>query len=401
MIEPPLPANETERLAALRALRLLDTPAEERFDRITRTARDLFGVPIALISLVDAGRQWFKSRQGLAATETPRAISFCGHAILGDAAFVVSDARNDERFADNPLVTGAPHIRFYAGMPLNSTDGRKIGTLCLIDSQPRAFDAGDEQRLRDLAAWAEREANLTNEMANHLDAMRETFVRLVSHELRTPVTSIVGALEILRSGIASGQDIDTLTRIAIDGADQINRVVDDIVVIAETDAGQLDLTPSRIDLDLFIQAALDAFDSAARQGGIHLVLNNPDKPEVLAAPKLLVRILRTLIDNALRFAPTDSTVTVGVAMAADGHLRISVTDRGPGIPAPDLPRLFQPFTQGKDADNRHHNGCGVGLATSHQLAIAMGGRLGYTDAAGGGSCFFLDLPVTDQPASVG
>ena len=118
MLEPPLPPDEAMRLAALRSLNILDTPAEERFDRITRLAQRLFDVPIALVSLVDTNRQWFKSCQGLDASETPRSISFCGHAILEDGPLIIEDATKDQRFADNPLVTGPPDIRFYTGQPL-------------------------------------------------------------------------------------------------------------------------------------------------------------------------------------------------------------------------------------------------------------------------------------------
>jgi GAF domain-containing protein len=123
LLKPSLPLDECERLDALRALGILDTEGEERFDRITRLAKRLFGVPIALISLVDQDRQWFKSRQGLDASETSREISFCGHAILKDSALVVSDTLNDERFHDNPLVTSEPSIRFYAGQPLRAPGG--------------------------------------------------------------------------------------------------------------------------------------------------------------------------------------------------------------------------------------------------------------------------------------
>ncbi|MDH4109768.1 MAG: sensor domain-containing diguanylate cyclase [Gammaproteobacteria bacterium] len=154
---PGKPPNETQRLRALHSLRVLDTPAEERFDQITRMAKRLFDVPIALISLVDSDRQWFKSRQGLDARETPRDISFCGHAILDEAVFVVENAAQDLRFSDNPLVCGAPDIRFYAGCPLHSADGHRIGTLCLIDRVPRTFSASDQALLRDLAALAEQQ----------------------------------------------------------------------------------------------------------------------------------------------------------------------------------------------------------------------------------------------------
>lgn len=156
---PPIPEDEAERLAALRSLDILDTPAEERFDRITRVARTTFGVPIALISLVDANRQWFKSRFGLDVGETPREVSFCGHAILSRDTFVIEDALVDPRFVDNPLVTEEPRIRFYAGHRLVGPGGHHMGTLCVIDRRPRQLDPPAVQALQDLAAWAERELN--------------------------------------------------------------------------------------------------------------------------------------------------------------------------------------------------------------------------------------------------
>ncbi|MGM9490749.1 sensor domain-containing diguanylate cyclase [Ideonella sp. YS5] len=153
----PLPIDEPARLAALRGLALLDTPSEERFERITRLARRLFDVPMASISLVDEDRQWFKSHQGLEMSETPREVSFCGHAILGDQIMEVSDAAADARFHDNPLVTGEPHVRFYAGCPLHAPDGSKIGTLCLMDRTPRTLSPEDHALLRDLAEMTEQE----------------------------------------------------------------------------------------------------------------------------------------------------------------------------------------------------------------------------------------------------
>lgn len=154
---PVVPENERQRLDALRRLAVLDTPAEERFDRITRMARNMFDVPIALVSLVDENRQWFKSCCGLPVLETSRDISFCGHAILGEALFVVEDASQDPRFSDNPLVTGEPHIRFYAGHPLAVGNGLKLGTLCIIDRKPRLFGQREMLLLSDLASMVESE----------------------------------------------------------------------------------------------------------------------------------------------------------------------------------------------------------------------------------------------------
>ncbi len=164
MLKPSLPLNETQRLKSLHSLRILDTPSEERYDRITRMAKRIFGVEICLVSLVDSNRQWFKSRQGLDACETSREISFCGHAILGEEPFIVSDALEDERFADNPLVTGPPNIRFYAGCPVHSPEGFRIGTLCIIDAEPKLLDQDDVKTLKDLAAMIEDEIRVSSQI---------------------------------------------------------------------------------------------------------------------------------------------------------------------------------------------------------------------------------------------
>ena len=161
MRSPAKPKDEQARLDTLRSLNILDSPPEERFDRLTRLARRLFGVPIALVSLVDEDRQWFKSAMGLQLKETPREISFCSHAILGDDIFTVPDATLDERFRDNPLVTNDPKIRFYAGCPLTAANGHKLGTLCLIDQQPRTLAEDDQVLLRDLARMVEQEIAAT------------------------------------------------------------------------------------------------------------------------------------------------------------------------------------------------------------------------------------------------
>jgi diguanylate cyclase (GGDEF)-like protein len=157
MIEPSLSSTEPLRLQSLRQTKQLDTPLEERFERITRLAQRLLRTPIAAISLVDADRQWFKSIQGLGISETSRAVSFCGHNILQDEVMVVSDARLDPRFCDNPLVTGRPHIVFYAACPIRSSDGHNIASLCVIDHQSRRMSHEERQLLRDLAAIAESE----------------------------------------------------------------------------------------------------------------------------------------------------------------------------------------------------------------------------------------------------
>lgn len=187
MIKPEISKNEAERLHALRALKILDTSHEERFDRVTRMAKRMFNVSISLVSLVDKDRQWFKSSQGLAATETPRDISFCGHAINHEGLFIIPNAIEDERFFDNPLVTAAPNIRFYAGYTLKLREGLNIGTLCLIDEKPRVMDEDDQQLLKDLGAMIEQEIK-SIQLATLDDltliSNRRGFLTLVEHSLK-------------------------------------------------------------------------------------------------------------------------------------------------------------------------------------------------------------------------
>ena len=156
MQTPPIPSNEIDRIAALHALNILDTPQEERFDRLTRLARRVFNVPYVTISMIDTHRQWFKSVQGLTICQTSRDISFCAHAILFEDILYVENALKDKRFSDNPVVVGDPKIRFYAGCSLE-VNGFKAGTFCIFDKKPRSFTSEDRQLLKDLAILAEKE----------------------------------------------------------------------------------------------------------------------------------------------------------------------------------------------------------------------------------------------------
>lgn len=152
MLQPLLPEDEASRLQALVDLKLLDTAPEERFERITRLATRLFGVPMAMVGLLDAERLWFKSRIGVQDQEIPRVATFCGHTILQDDVFVIEDTAADPRFADNPVITGPLQLRFYAGLPLAAPCGSRVGTLCVLDHRPRSFSDADRLLLRDLAA---------------------------------------------------------------------------------------------------------------------------------------------------------------------------------------------------------------------------------------------------------
>ncbi|MCP4475623.1 MAG: sensor domain-containing diguanylate cyclase [Gammaproteobacteria bacterium] len=184
MLEPELPANEDQRLQTLRNLQILDTPVEESFERITRLAKRMFNVPIVTISLVDQGRQWFKSTQGVDVCETDRKISFCGHAILQNDIFLIKNALEDERFADNPLVVNPPFVRFYAGCPIRAANGLALGMFCVIDTVPHEdFSDSEKEDLKDLASMVETEinkhtySNAQQRLVNELDqAQRSSMI---------------------------------------------------------------------------------------------------------------------------------------------------------------------------------------------------------------------------------
>ena len=184
MLSAPFPHNEKERLELLHALELLDSPPEVCFDRITRLVARTLGVPIALVSLVDEERQWFKSRIGIDATETPRDISFCSHTIVLPRPLVVADAQQDERFFDNPLVAGAPHIRFYAGVPIVSSAGLPLGTLCAVDQQPRELSTAELETLCDLAEILSQEVQQRELLLHARTQLQKSGSLLLNHEAR-------------------------------------------------------------------------------------------------------------------------------------------------------------------------------------------------------------------------
>lgn len=266
MIKPDKPVDELLRLETLRSLKLLDTDPEERFDRITRLAKRMFNCEIALVSLVDSERQWFKSRQGLDASETGRDISFCGHAILDDDILVVNDAHIDERFSDNPLVTSDPKIRFYAGCPLSAPNGQNIGTLCVIDSRQRDFDQEDATLLRELAKTVENElavasviscdpiTGLSNK-AGFVDVASHLFALCAATGLAAALLQFkMSNLELIRSSLGDDGADRAATELAqlllanLRESDLVGRVAEDafVVLLSGIDEANVDAARMRI-----------------------------------------------------------------------------------------------------------------------------------------------------------
>jgi signal transduction histidine kinase len=399
MLPPPLPPDESRRLQALRNLCVLDTPAEERFDRIVRAAARMFGVPISLVSLVDASRQWFKARVGLSAAETSREVSFCAHALLRPDTFVVPDTFRDARFHDNPLVLGAPFIRFYAGHPVRAPDGSRVGTLCLIDSTPRDFSDADRAALADLAAWVELEfdavtVRLARAALEEQERLKDEFVSTVSHELRTPLTSIRGSLSLLSGGVAGplAPPVAELVGIAHKNSERLLRLINDILDLDKVESGKLDLHQEPAELAPLLVQAVEAHRGYADEYGVCMeaVLEAPGARARVDADRL-GQVLANLLSNAIKFSPRGERVTVRLSRQGPG-LRVGVEDRGPGVPEAFRARIFQKFAQADGSDARRRNGTGLGLSIARALVERQGGTLDFASAPGAGTTFWFDLP---------
>ncbi len=260
MQAPVIPPDESTRLTALRAMNILFTPAEERYDRITRIAARLMGTPIALVSLVAEKCQWFKSAHGTEIKETSREVSFCGHVILDEDTFVVENAAADPRFADNPLVTGEPYIRFYAGHPLHASDGSRIGALCVIDRTPRSVKPGELDELRDMAALVESELQRGRLSDTQDDLMRECdeLKRKASIDGLTRLWNRSAILELLGAELARAKRGAPMCVAMLD--------VDDFKRLNDTyghQAGDSVL----VELATRLRRAVREFDSVGRFGG--------------------------------------------------------------------------------------------------------------------------------------
>lgn len=294
MLEPAIPANEDLRISSLRKLNVLDTPAEDRYDRITRLAKRLFGVPIVLVSLVDSGRQWFKSAQGVTVTEAPREISFCGHAILDNEPLVVENAAKDPRFQDNPCVVGDPRIRFYAGQPLVGPNDMKMGTLCIIDRVPRKLSREELDLLKDLSTMVEKE--LMSEQAERArDKLMLDLEATKRQALIDPMTRAwnrKGILEYLQRETAQAQRSSSSLGVAMVDIDLFKKIND----THGHPAG--DQVISEIAQRLL--SAIREYDALGRYGGEEFLLVFPN-----CNHEELVRIGERILE-AVRSAPIQS-----------------------------------------------------------------------------------------------
>lgn len=401
MIPAPLPFGESERLARLERFLILDTPPEAGFDRITRTAALVVGMPISLVSLVDSDRQWFKSSYGLEAKETPRRIAFCSHAILQRDVFVVEDTLEDERFRDNPLVVSDPGIRFYAGAPLITKDNYQLGTLCVIDRQPRILSDAQKTVLRDLADMVmdEMELRLVNEELRRATAARDMFFAQISHELRTPLNAIIGFSEALQSGIADGAPDRRNEYLALisSSSRELSDLLTDMLEFAR-DGKAPEVTLISVSPCRLIETMMPLLRQLAQPSRLKITAALAPEIRVKADERVLRRILTNLCTNAIKYNVKDGSVLISGERIDNGFFRLSVEDSGVGI-APELhDRVFSLYDRLGQTDSLVAQGSGVGLHIARRMASEIGGRLGFKSRPGQGSRFWIDLPMASAEA---
>ncbi len=397
----PLPENEEDRLEKLRRYQILDTSPEESFDRITRIVGEIIGVPIALVSLVDKDRQWFKSRYGLDASETPRDLAFCAHAILGDGLFVVEDASKDPRFADNPLVANDPSIRFYAGAPLITPDGLNLGTLCAIDREPHQLTKQQSQVLVDLSHVVVDEMELRIALRKSLDetaqevslrTQKDAFISMVSHELRTPLTSIRGSLGLLEGGAMNDKPEEAIKLVSMANRNVINllHLIDDLLDFQQIVMGKMELEFEVLDVGSLVREACENMAGYAHESGVNILINDETTVPIVGDATRLSQVLANLISNAIKFSCRNDDVVVSIYVD-DGGVCIEVKDNGAGIPEDFKDRVFEHFSR---APGQHKTkGSGLGLAISKAIVESHRGRIEFESTAGSGTTFQVKLPL--------
>ncbi|MEV6852068.1 GAF domain-containing sensor histidine kinase [Actinoplanes sp. NPDC051411] len=395
----PVPADEPARLAALHDTQVLDTPPEDDFDDIALLAAEICHTPMGMVSLVDRDRQWFKAKVGLDIREAPRELSFCAYAITGAEMLEVRDARDDDRFSDNPYVTADHGLRFYAGAPVVLDGVHSVGTVCVVDNEPRTLTAAQQRALRSLARHASaqlelrryaRHAGEVAERLSELDQMKDTFLVSVSHELRTPLSSIVGYLELL---LESLYDADTGRRfltVMQRNSTRLLRLVEELLLVSRLTETDMDLDLADLDLTELIRSALEGVRAEAEQREVRLTDRSTGPVPARGDVRRLGQALDHLLTNAVKFTGPGGEVVVR-AHAGD-RPGVTVTDTGMGIADKDLPHVFERFYRGRAAEVMAVPGPGLGLAIVRAIIDAHNGTVRMDSEPGVGTTVDLTLP---------
>jgi hypothetical protein len=379
-VEPlpyPIPDDEQERLSALRRYQVLGTPPEETFDRVTRLAAALFEVPISLITLVGSSFQEFKSCYGLDRRRTGREVSFCTYAVASGERLVVPDALLDPRFRHNPFVLGAPHIRFYAGCPLRTPQGHVLGTLCLIDMEPREPTEDELQRLEDLAtvvmdelelrrtrAILEREQNKLKQENDDLEA----FSQSVAHDLKNPLASLKMASDTLVDTLDEADEMAReISALICTETGRMQTMIDELLALARI--RRAEVTPEPVDMGPLVEKVVADMEDVL--SGADLNFPSTWWP-VLGHEGGLRRVWTNLLSNAVKYGGEPPRIGIGARREGEGRVSYWVRDDGPGIPAEQQERIFEVFVRLEDEQASGH---GVGLSIVKRILEKLGGEV--------------------------
>ncbi|AEE20653.1 sensor histidine kinase [Dokdonia sp. 4H-3-7-5] len=395
MIAPQKPINESKRLEVLKSYKLLDTLPEDAYDTITKLASHICNTPISLVTLLDADRNFLKSRRGIDMSESPRDISFCGHAILTEEPiFLVEDARLDKRFQDNPLVKDFKAI-FYAGVPLRTSDGYALGTLCVYDHKPRTLSLEEQDALRGLAKqtvllFEARKRNMDlaaseNETAQRNDRL-EDFARLVAHDLKSPLASIEGLLNLLKEDYLDSNDEDFALYLKhLDtSAKSMRGYIDGLLDYYRADT--LLATKENTTLFKLVKNVADLHKSS------DVAINVTDDIKLASVSTIAIdQIISNLVDNATKYNDKDTpTIQISATESKDFYT-ISVKDNGTGIPEDKQDIIFDLFKTTGTKDRNGKQGSGMGLATVRKLVEGLGGTISVSSVVGEGSIFTFTI----------
>ena len=398
MQSPPTLINEQERLKALHAYQILDTLPEQDFDDITQIASEICGTPIALITLVDENRQWFKSKQGLEVDETPREIAFCAHAILQpNEMLLVQDPEHDERFQDNPLVTGEPHIRFYAGVPLVNPEGHALGTLCVIDSEERKLTSQQVASLKALANQVVAQFELrrkNEELQQQQTALEEAnqalenFAHSAAHDLKSPLNNIIGLTKLLQFHLpaeTTAKVSDIVNHLGI-SAQRLKNMVDNLLEFA-----RISEIAAEVQEPINLTYLMDEIQSLLTvPPGFRF--HYPDlAQQVITSRTALHQILFNLVTNAVKYNDkTEGLISLETAEDKT-HFIFRLSDNGPGIPEKNHQAIFDMFATFSRTDRFSQRGTGLGLFIVKRLVEKLGGSISINSQPGEGATFTFTI----------
>jgi signal transduction histidine kinase len=403
-----VPDNETDRLAALYALDILDSAPEQDFDDIVSLASNVCGTPTSLVNLIDTDRQWFKARVGSDLVETPRELSFCAHAILGRDLLVVPDTTQDARFSDNPLVDTSDGIRFYAGAPLITTDGFALGTLCVVDKEPRKLEIEQLQALRALS----RQVTAQMELRRHATALANTTARLqelerrkddlaglIGGDLRAPLKLVTAYLEKL--GKTGYQDAEMAELVGRAAAGHIRGFLDlmhHLTTMAEVGFGTESLHMRQIDLTRITQRAVEAVRPIAASKQIW-ILNQAGGPAlpIMADPVRLEQVITHLLFAAVKYTPAGGRMRVGTEVESGPTVRVDDMDLPDGM----RPELYPHLYYGAIANPGDVPGPDRGLAVAKKILDAHHATVALSDRPGDGTSVHVTFPfAAPDPAEL-